>query len=392
MKSFYDRSLKHVAFLIAFVLLAYVGAFMFPEAHWHRGFLGATIYTLVLIPFIAWLFYVPHRPWLIRLLSSALVWSTVLLLIAVMDQRHFLHNQLLPDPGSTAKGLELPARALLLHGHELYSVDAIGTPVSPGPGWILLWSPITVPGWTGVLEAIALAAAAWLIYRRHRLAAGVFCLLLLLLPLFQRIMSGGQDLYAVSLAFTALALAMDNSSDSDGQTLLLALLAGAIATARVPMLLPVTVLGFGLFRKNRRAGLIFLSVMIVTALAWHLSFAAIAIHAGHRYQPMHVLDRAALSGTWNRVAAVLLGLACFAWCYKRLTGDVRMWMLATFLMMMALFTPTGIGEGIHDRTWAWEGAGYICFPVPLLTAAIVLSIRKPSEPADELSRLTPAAL
>ncbi|SEC24593.1 hypothetical protein [Terriglobus roseus] len=299
---------------------------MFPAAHWHRGMLGGTIYLLLLAPFIAWFFYVPHHPRMIRCLSTAAVWGAILLLFAAVDQKQFLHNQLLSDPGSTAKGLELPARALLLHGHELYSVDAIGTPVSPGPGWILLWSPITLAGWTGLLEVITLAITTWLIYSRHRLAAGVFCLLMLLLPLFHRIMSGGQDLWAISLAFVALGLVMDNTCESDSQTVLVALLAGTVATARVPMLLPLLVLGFGLHRKNRRAGSIFLLVMTITAMTWHISFAAIAHHAGHLYQPLHVLRRAGRAGTWNRVSAAVLCVGCFGWCYKKITDDIRTWL------------------------------------------------------------------
>jgi hypothetical protein len=372
---FYDRSAKHLILLGSFALFAYVESFMFPEAHWHRGLLGGTVYLLVLLPVLAWLFYASHRQWVIRCLSSGIFWAAVIVLVAGVDQRHFLHNQLLPDPGSTAKGLELPARALLLHGHELYSVDAIGTPVSPGPGWILMWSPITIPGWTGILEAISLSVAAWLMYRRHRLAAGVFCLLMLILPLYYRIMSGGQDLWAISLAFVALGIVMDNV-DSDLQIVLIALLAGTIATSRVPMFLPVTVLGFGLYRKNPRAGMIFLPIMLATAMAWHFSFAAIAHHAGHLYQPLHVLRRAGRAGTWNRVAAAVLCIGCFGWCYKKMTGDVRTWLIGAFLMMVVLFAPTGIAEGLHDLRWDWEGAGYITFPMPLLVAAIALYIRR----------------
>jgi hypothetical protein len=111
-----------------------VGSFMYPEAHWHHGFLGGTFYLALVIPLLTWLFYAPHKPWVAGLFSSVPLWLVVLLLFSVVDQHHFLQNQLLPDPGSSAKGMELPARALLLHGHELYSVSAIGTPVSPGPG------------------------------------------------------------------------------------------------------------------------------------------------------------------------------------------------------------------------------------------------------------------
>jgi hypothetical protein len=375
MPPFFDR-FRHLVLLSVFTLFAYAGSFMYPEAHWHHGFLGGTAYILILAPFLAWLFYTPHRPVVIHFLSSATVLAVALVVVGVLSQHHFLGNQSLPDPGSSAKGLQSPARALLLHGHELYSVDAIGTPVSPGPGWILLWSPITMPGWTGWLTDIALAVSAWAIYRRNRLASGVFCLMLLVLPLFLRMMNSGMDLYAVSLAFVALGLWMDGASDSDGKIVFLALVGSVFATARVPMLLPVIVLGLGLYHKRRRAGLIFLPVLIVATMAWHLSFAAIAHHAGHWYQPMHVLQRAGDSGTWNRVAAVVIGLACIAWCFKRLTGDVRTWFVGTFVLMVALFTPTGISEGIRDWTFVWEGAGYICFPVPLLAAAIALHIRK----------------
>ncbi len=362
--------------LVAFAVLAYVGAFMYPAAHWHRGFLGGTIYIAVMIPFLVWLFYSPHRQFLIRILSSGLLLCAVIAWFGFVDQRHFLHNQLMPDPGSSAAGLRHPAQALLLHGRDPYGADANHTPISPGPGWILLWSPITLPLWTGLLSDITLAVTSWLIYRRHRLAAGVFVLLLMLLPLYHRMASSGMDLYAIALSFAALGIAMDNASDSPGQTALLAFLGGALATARLPMLLPLLMLGFGLMRKNERTGRIFLAVLVVTAMAWHGTFAAIAYHAGHWYQPLHVMDRAALSGTWNRVTPVVLGMGCLIWGYRRLNADLRTWLIGAFLMMMVLVAPTGISEGFHDRSWEWEGAGYICFPVPLLLAAIALYIRR----------------
>jgi hypothetical protein len=233
-----------------------------------------------------------------------------------------------------------------------------------------------------LLESIALTLTGWMIYRRHRVAGGIFIFLLLLLPLFFRMASGGFDLYAIPMAFVVLGLAMDTASASMWRTALLGFAGGVLATARVPMLLPVLVLGFGLYRKDRRAGRIFLPVLVVTAMAWHLSFAAIAYHAGDWYQPLHVLTRAGDSGTWNRYAAVVLGLACCAWCYKRIDADVRTWLLGTFLMMMVLFTPTGISEGMRDRRWDWEGAGYICFPVPLLAAVVALNVRKQTEEDD----------
>jgi hypothetical protein len=137
------------------------------------------------------------------------------------------------------------------------------------------------------------------------------------------------------------------------------------------MIVMTSLIGFGLWRRDRRAGLIFLGVSIATALAWHGSFYLWARHDGDWYQPLHVLGRASRAGRNPRIVSMMVLPFVLFWIYRRTDKMAVTWLLSTFVLMITLFSPVGIGEYLESRRLDWEGANYIVFPVPLLLAYIL---------------------
>ena len=285
---------------------------------------------------------------------------------------------------TSSYALEVPAQ-LMLHGHEPYAAQLPGgAPVSPGPGWLVLLMPLTCTGLTGVIDMLGLALTAFVIYRRTRIGAGVFVVLMLVQPLFQSQAANGQDLYLISFGFIMLSLLLEEFAERRGMVLLLALLAGVLATSRMPMAAIICVPGFGLVRKNRHNGLLFLAVTLTVCLGLDGGFAEWAHRSGDVFQPMHVFHRASAgAGIYSKAATVVLLLGSLYWIIRYMKGTATSWLLGTWMVMSALFLPEAFKElAVHHFDLKWEGATYVTFPVPLLAALIALAVRSPQRGAE----------
>ena len=348
-----------------------IGSLVVAEAHGHHGLMGGLLYAIVFSLFAGWLLFARHGFRFLQIMGQPLTWVLLVLVLGAGAERHYLSTVPIVERISTAKALEYPARALFLHGKDLYSVTAGGTPISPGPGWIMLWAPLSIPNMTALIAVTALLTAFWMLRQRDAVWAGIFCMLMLVQPLFISEMRNGQDLFAISLMLTALAYMMETASEHRGYLILLAIFGGILATSRIPMIAMVSVLGVGLWRRNRRAGTTFLAIMLATALALHGTFMLWAHHNGDWYQPLHVLGRASRAGRAPRIVTYAIFPFSLWFAHQLLKRTASSWLLATFVLMVTLFAPVGIGEYLDSRHLDWEGANYIVFPAPLLLAVIV---------------------
>ncbi|WP_074654750.1 hypothetical protein [Terriglobus roseus] len=354
-----------------FVLLAAVESIVVAEAHGGHGILGALLYAMMLGAAVSWLLLRAHGDNFRRVFSSRVFWISIVLLIGVLAEKHYLSTLGIQNRISTAKALEFPARALLLHGHDLYSVTAGETPISPGPGWIILWAPLSIFNLTAFIPVLALLFAYGVLFRRDRVRAGLFALLMLVQMLFLSEMRNGQDLFAISLMLVALALLLEDAPVSNHHLVLLGVLGGIIASARIPMIIMTSLIGLGLWRRDRRVGTIFLALSVGTAMVWHGLFYLWAIYDGDWYQPLHVLGRASRAGKKPRLLSMSALPVVLMGIYRRMGKTSMTWLLSTFLLMITLFAPVGIGEYLESRQLDWEGANYIVFPVPLLLTYIL---------------------
>ena len=375
--SLVPRTLANLVLFAAVLGFSTLGAIAIGETHTGHGLLCGVSYFFMTAILLGTLLFVPFAPAFAVQLGRPWVWVSVCAVIAVTDQLHFRTAERHDDPLTSSLALELPARALL-QGRNPYSVHLFhNAPISPGPGWILLLSPLTVPGWTGMLAMLAVAGAGLCLWQRSRVSAGAFCLLLLCGPLFESQAANGQDLYVISLCCVMLALLLEASATRGKAVVLLAMLAGFVATARLPFLVILMVLGLGIYRRHRRAGMLYLLVMPAVALALDGGFALWASHAGDRFQPMHIFGRgSAGTGYGAQMAVVVLLVAAMAWVLLRMGSDAADWMLGTWFVLTALFLPEAMKEFSqthHDLRW--EGSTYATFALPLLIAVLALRSR-----------------
>jgi hypothetical protein len=133
------------------------------------------------------------------------------------------------------------------------------------------------------------------------------------------------------------------------------------------------ILALGLVHKNRRIGCYFAAAMLSTCTVLHAIFAVWSDRAGHLYQPMHVLGRAADSaGLGWRVSVAALLFGSVLWIVSRMKCSAPYWILGMYFAMVSLFIPEALKEFVHSPHFNWEASTYITFPIPLLLASLVL--------------------
>ncbi len=383
------RSTRANLLLFAAVLASLtVGTVSIGEAHTGHGLLCGAVYLLIVGSALALLLFRPVSRWLVRLLATPAVWAVLLLGLAAADQAHFRSSELQDNPLTSSLALEEPARALL-HGREPYSVHLFhNAPISPGPGWIVLLSPLTVWHGTGLLGMLALLFAARRIAHRASLASGVFCVLLLCGPLFESQAANGQDLYVIAMACVVVCLLLERFADRPVMVATIAVFAGIVATARLPFVAILLIPGLGLFRRHRKSGAGYLLTMPLIALLLDGGFALWAWHDGDRFQPMHIFRRGtAAAGHGAQLAVALLLSAALFWVVRRMRGSAEDWMLGTWFALTALFLPEAVKEFAqmhHDLRW--EGSTYATFPLPLLAAVLALRSRILSGTAEHAAQ------
>jgi hypothetical protein len=363
--------------LASFAGLAWLSALPFFARHPMGEPAGPLVY-LLLLSFL--LYAAAVAPRLERLAGSRLLAAAGVALLALGNLLLFPGTRLVARPSSAPDALAQPV-ARLLAGLEPYGERLFdGAPISPGPGWILLHGPFTALGLGPLILPAWLALAAWLLARAGGRPAGFVALTMAPLAFLQMSVVG-HDIFAISLAFLVVLLAARQAPARGPAFLALAILAGTVATARLPLIILLPVLGLGLAAERGRAfGWRFAAIAIATCLVWHAAAFLWCWEAGDFYQPLHVFARADNgAGRWFSLAGALCGLAAAAWIWRRRDGGTRHTLLGLWLLQTALFLPIGLGELVNLQPfgWAdWEGKNYLAYPLPLLAAALLLPSQK----------------
>ncbi len=378
------ESAQRIGLLAQFALLSFISSASVATVLISHGVVAGALFALAVTALACWML---KRPAVLSCLGGGL-WTFVpigfiLLLMALSNERHYLAERHAPNFATSAPALEVPAWRLL-HGYEPYrDYLAGGAPISPGPGWIILLSPFTVSHLTGILGAVSLGVGVIMFRRKDRYAACVFFAVMVLQPIFEAQIANGQDLYVVSIALVCLSLAAERLDESARKAIVLGVVAGFVATARIPIVLMTGILGIGVYKNNRRTGCYFMVAMLLTCGVLHAAFALWSYHAGHFYQPMHIFGRASKgAGLGARMSVVVMLTWCLAWVALRMRPKASHWMLGMYFAMFALFTPEAIKEFMYAPRLDWEGSTYITFPLPLLLASLVL-ISRPTRSGAE---------
>ena len=286
--------------------------------------------------------------------------------------------------------IEMPARALA-SGHWPYDRALIWTrnPCSPGTGWIALALPFVLTvGYTAfvVAGAIALVALPEKMFGA-RTTTALLALTLSCVTTWQSLATGG-DGVAIGIALVLVT----TLSAFPRLTIVAAVLAGLVATARLPLaFVPFVLTAFLLAEGERRRATLFGAVALGTLAIAHGVPLAIDAHSYMHDGPFHVIYKAArfanAGGSAILIACAVAWVAYAAWCVRRLTKTaasplVRLVDVGT-LTLLSIAGPaltdlvTRLRAAPEGGAWqalqTWEGGNWLLFALPCYAAAVALA-------------------
>ncbi len=248
-----------------------------------------------------------------------------------------------------------------------------GLPLSPGPGWVVLWMPWTLAG-VHFLATPLLILAAGLGLRRALAAWWPVYLFFFALASSLgawEIMAVGGDQLAIGLAILILVLAAADLRSTPG-TVAVALAAGIVATARVSFGYFPAVLGGLIAARDRRRGLLAGVVGTAVCGALHLGFYA---WGPGDYSPFHLLAKGGgLLGSPAGAAALgTAGAGALAIMANARRGGLAGWLLAAWASLALPLSVVAAADlvVVNFRFRDWEGASYLLPPMPIFAAYFV---------------------
>jgi hypothetical protein len=313
-------------------------------------------------------------------LESHNIWMVFVLIVAVANFYLYEVSVFIPKTSTAPMALIEPARALFHDGLNPYSVSLFdGAPVSPGPGWIVLNAVFTLNGVISLLMPAYFFIANMFVAKWSRQSAFMFSLMLVISLNFLQLSVTGHDLPAFSLALVVLILALNRYHSDTRICLMIAVLTGIVATARIPFIIVPAAMGVCLMTVDRMRGIKFAVISTAAAILIHAVFFLWSVIGGHFYQPLHVFGRASGSMPAEMVyAGTFIWIVLVVVIRKRLTPEVSSWLVFIWVLLSIPFSGVGMAELLKGNilsleSWAaWEGKGYVMFTLPLLVAGLVL--------------------
>lgn len=297
------------------------------------------------------------QPWLE---SRATFWLLgVLVLVVALAGHPFADGLREVMRGSDADdALILGAHSWLHDGNPYSQRTYLGNALSPGPGWIALWAPLSLSGLYPIGTPLLLVALCWLVGRAVAVAAVETRLLLLALSglgTWEMLVVGG-DYLAIGFAFAILAILIHRDQLVGRRLVTWAFLLGLVLTSRVIFIYLAGVFVLLLLPRWQAAARVAL-VAGGTALALHLSFWCLA----PAYPPLHLLSKPALGSGVGRAVLLLTCLAYVPVFWRARSGDADRWLGLLFgalVVPLAQVALTALWLGGGDLA-NWEASNYL---------------------------------
>jgi hypothetical protein len=286
--------------------------------------------------------------------------------------------------GSTADDALRIAATNFFNGKGMYSAPINQTtPISPGPGWVILNSLFSLTGLFPLMTFAYIVLSAAIIFRcgaRGVASGSLFIVIMLSSPMLWYLSVAGYDMPGIGCSF-ALCIALTHALSTKCGTkrwasaILLGLCMGAFAgTSRMLYtffpLLPALLL----YKSSRREAFALGLSGILVALGIDYLFYIVdprhfqPLHIGHRaYADTGLLPLMVVGGAAGIITA---GLA-----FCKVTASLQSWFFWSGVCVLVPHGFIALGE-LSACSWNlahWEGAHYYFPAIPLLAAAISMA-------------------
>ena len=336
---------------------------------------------LVVLALVPVYHFILHPPvWAKKIMATALV---PLASVAITVELAYLVYPLADGlkhsgGGSDADDAMIQGALYLWQGASPYiATTYFGNPISPGPGWIVLFSPLVLLNVYWLITPVMLALLLFVLWRQTQDWL-VLSRLSLILPsslMFWELLVVGSDLWALS-CLAALLLLIPVHRWRGLKFLAVVLLAGTVGTARSVLFYFAALPALHLWPQRKLGavaiGLLALSVTVL----WHAFFWQVS---GGNYPPLHLLTKGGdlFSGIWLGVAILLLAATCGYLLWLRAAQPLHI-LQAGFVALYVPLLLVALADLMVYRSGSfalWEGANYLI--PPIITGVLWLLLEQP---------------
>lgn len=266
--------------------------------------------------------------------------------------------------GSTGDDAIILAAQTLKTTGKLYDVYIDeSTPISPGPGWVLLNSGFVLLD-LYVLFSPFYLLILFLILRKYVFndkELNLFALFLGMSFVFWELLFNGHDILPFSLLFLIISIVIFYKSyynTSVWQFILLGFLLGILSTSRIVFIFVPFLFSFLVMNFNKKKGIILLIVALFVNFFFNYYFYSI----NNQFQPLHLFKKG-LGILGKEVFILLLLLASLGLFFftKLKNNELKLFNNKVFIVFIIFFFPLTYIDlmRINFQFSIWEGANYL---------------------------------
>lgn len=266
--------------------------------------------------------------------------------------------------GSTGDDAIIIASQTLKTTGKLYDVhiDKI-TPISPGPGWVILNSGFILLD-LYVLFTPFYLIVLFLILRKYLFndkQLNLFALLLGISLVFWELFFNGHDILPFSLSLLSISIIIFQISyykTSVWRFLILGFLLGILSTCRIVFIFLPFLFSFLIMNFNRINGVILLIISVLVNLCFNLYFYSI----NEQFQPLHLINKGLLIlGPEIFILLLITGSLGIFFLTKLKNNELILFNRKVFIVLGIFFVPIAYIDlmRVDFQFSNWEGANYL---------------------------------
>ena len=292
--------------------------------------------------------------------------------------------------------------SLIIAGMRLLSLQPpystttyLGSPMSPGPGWVILLLPFTITGGYFLITPVFLSATAYTIkILTGRLSWGNISVLMVISSLgFWELMVVGSDLWALGCT---LQLCLVLIYFGRGRRLVfdvgLALMVALVVQSRIIFAYIIPVFATFLWKEDSKSAIRFFLLSSLFLFSFHgLFFAWDPTH----YTPLHLLAKGnRLLTPYFKALTVVCSAVAWVLSLLLVKNTLRSWL---FFFWICLIVPLSLVSvsALMERSFnfaLWEESNYIVPAIPTLVAYVCLMWAKTGDRIARSPRENPQTL
>ncbi|OGT39884.1 MAG: hypothetical protein A3E81_01835 [Gammaproteobacteria bacterium RIFCSPHIGHO2_12_FULL_36_30] len=307
-----------------------------------------------------------------KLLDSSFTTLILLLFLLIINAILYHHELVLQSigRGTDARDALTFTGYNLVHGYFPYShLTYLKNPESAGPGLIIFALPFTYSGSYGLLIPLLITTSAFAIkiITRSAFNTNLYLLCLFSSPAVMQFLAEANDYLIIGLVYGLIAVVLFYFWGKNWlYDISFIVFIGVLATARLNFFYLAPLLGFFIWKRNKKQGIYFALTGLLITLSIHIGF---YLWNPHHYTPLYVIHYARY--TFNNAyglsilisACVLSGIITIA-AVKNTLGS---WL---FFLWLCLTTPLAVGALFCLMNEHWNiqgiGLGYITLTAPIL--------------------------